>query len=61
MFGNVATKGHILFDSTIASKPSFSFGKRHSKERVVNTKNLSDFLGRESPGVGHYYSEVVDI
>jgi hypothetical protein len=55
MFGKAAAKGHILFDSTIASKPSFSFGKKHSKERVVNTKNLSDFLCRESPGVGHYH------
>jgi hypothetical protein len=57
MFGKVTNEDHLVFDSTIAAKPSFSFGKRHSKERVVNPQVPSDFYGRESPGVGHYQWE----
>lgn len=57
MFGKHNVEGHINFNSTIISKPSYTFGKRHSLERVVNLKNSADFLGKDSPGVGHYRYE----
>jgi hypothetical protein len=57
MFGKAVAENHVIFDSTIPSKPSFTFGKKHSFKRVVNPIASSDFLGRESPGVGYYNYE----
>ena len=61
MFGRVNIEGHLNFVSTIASKPSFSFGHKHSNKRIFNNGvNESHLQGSDAPGVGHYKWENSD-
>lgn len=53
--------GRSVMNSKQENTPSFSFGTKQSKNAIISNKHTHELVGKDSPGVGAYQYDVMNL